>query len=174
MKAIKTLVTILSVAIISTACTQTYDQYGQPNPNPIPNINKGTIGGILGAAGGAVIGSNVGSGTGRIAAIAIGTLLGQQLGSSVGGSLDQADMGHYNKTSQQALETGRTGQNFPWNNPNSSASGNVTPKGYYQKPSGQYCREYTQSVNIGGRIEEAYGQACRQPDGTWKIAKLAR
>lgn len=31
------------------------------------------------------------------------------------------------------------------------------------------CREYMQKVNIGGREETAYGKACRQPDGQWKI-----
>lgn len=32
-----------------------------------------------------------------------------------------------------------------------------------------YCREYTKTVNIGGRMEEAYGQACMQPDGSWQF-----
>lgn len=31
-----------------------------------------------------------------------------------------------------------------------------------------YCREYTQPIKIGGRIEEGYGQACLQPDGSWQ------
>lgn len=33
---------------------------------------------------------------------------------------------------------------------------------------GQYCREYTQTVYIGGRAVEAYGTACQQPDGSWE------
>lgn len=32
-----------------------------------------------------------------------------------------------------------------------------------------YCREYTRPVQIGGRTQEAYGQACLQPDGAWRI-----
>ena len=24
-------------------------------------------------------------------------------------------------------------------------------------------------VNIGGKTEQAYGTACRQPDGSWKV-----
>lgn len=31
-----------------------------------------------------------------------------------------------------------------------------------------YCREYTQSVVIGGMHQIAYGTACRQPDGSWR------
>lgn len=32
-----------------------------------------------------------------------------------------------------------------------------------------YCREYTRTVTIGNRQEVAYGTACYQPDGSWKI-----
>jgi uncharacterized protein YcfJ len=34
-----------------------------------------------------------------------------------------------------------------------------------------YCREYTQRVNIGNHVEESYGTACQQPDGSWQIVK---
>lgn len=37
------------------------------------------------------------------------------------------------------------------------------------KADGEYCREYTKNVNIGGKIQQAYGTACQLPDGTWKI-----
>ncbi len=32
-----------------------------------------------------------------------------------------------------------------------------------------YCREYTRTVYIGGRAQEAYGTACLQPNGDWMI-----
>ncbi len=34
---------------------------------------------------------------------------------------------------------------------------------------GEYCREYTKSIGVGGRHEEGYGTACLQPDGSWAI-----
>jgi len=34
---------------------------------------------------------------------------------------------------------------------------------------GRYCREFLQEVVIGGRKEQAYGTACRQPDGSWEV-----
>lgn len=34
---------------------------------------------------------------------------------------------------------------------------------------GEYCREYVRTITIGNRIEEGYGTACLQPDGSWKI-----
>lgn len=35
----------------------------------------------------------------------------------------------------------------------------------------EYCREFTQIIEVGGRKEEGYGTACQQPDGSWKIVK---
>ena len=32
-----------------------------------------------------------------------------------------------------------------------------------------YCREFQKQIIIDGRTEQAYGVACRQPDGTWKL-----
>jgi surface antigen len=33
-----------------------------------------------------------------------------------------------------------------------------------------YCREFQQTITVGGRKEQATGQACRQADGTWQTA----
>jgi len=33
----------------------------------------------------------------------------------------------------------------------------------------QYCREYTHKVLVDGVWQTAHGNACRQPDGSWKI-----
>lgn len=32
-----------------------------------------------------------------------------------------------------------------------------------------YCREYIQTITVGNKTKEAYGKACFQPDGSWKI-----
>ena len=36
---------------------------------------------------------------------------------------------------------------------------------------GNYCREFQNEVIINGRAEQAYGTACRQSDGTWRIVQ---
>jgi surface antigen len=161
------LTAIITATSLLGACSQ-YNTGGQGGYQ-MPEINKEVVGGVVGAGLGAVTGSNIGKGKGQIAAIAIGTLLGAKLGSSVGASLDRADMIQYNYASQRALEVGQPNQQFPWSNPQSGNSGMVVPQGYYQQSNGTYCREYTQTINVGGRVEEAYGTACRQNDGTWKI-----
>jgi surface antigen len=57
-----------------------------------------------------------------------------------------------------------------WKNPDTGHSGTVTPTKTYQAPGAGYCREYQATVEIEGKQEKASGKACRQPDGTWKIA----
>lgn len=130
---------------------------------------KQTIGGLLGGIGGAVAGSQIGGGSGKVVAIAAGTLIGAFLGSEVGASLDRADRLAMERTTTGALETQPTGSTSSWRNPDSGNSGTVTPTRTYGTGTGAPCREFTQTVTIGGQTEEAYGTACRQADGSWKI-----
>lgn len=130
---------------------------------------KEGVGTVLGAATGAVLGAQVGQGTGQLAAVATGTLLGAFLGSEVGKSLDRADIAYAERTRQRSLERNPAGTTSTWTNPDSGHSGTITPVKTYQQPSGDYCREYQTTVTVGGQTEDAYGTACRQPDGSWKI-----
>lgn len=132
---------------------------------------KETGGALLGAAGGAAIGSQIGGGRGRLVAVAIGTLAGALLGQSIGQTLDRADQMAMERNAQYALENTRTNTTTTWQNPDSGNHGAITPIETYQTSSGQYCREYTQTVVVAGETQQAYGTACRQPDGTWKIIK---
>jgi len=46
------------------------------------------------------------------------------------------------------------------------------PREIATKPSSTpkpYCREFQKQIIIDGRTEQAYGEACLQPDGIWKI-----
>lgn len=155
------------VLMLISACA---NQGGRRSGTLADFFTKENVGTAAGAVGGAWIGSNVGKGSGQVAAIAAGTLLGAALGKSVGASLDRADMNYYQRTSQNALENARTGTTSSWSNPDSMNSGTITPTRTYQKASGTHCREYTQTITIDGRTERAHGTACRQSDGTWKLA----
>ena len=128
------------------------------------------IGTIVGAVGGAVVGDALGGrGTEKVILVAAGTLAGAWRGSSIGRRLDEADRRQMEITTQQALETSKSGYKSEWINPDSGNQGTVTPKPAYRNQNDQYCREFTQTVTIAGKIEEAYGIACRQPDGSWRI-----
>ena len=127
---------------------------------------------IIGAGLGALVGSQFGSGTGQLVGVAIGTLAGAMIGGNVGRSLDRADRLAARHNTQYALERAPTGRRGPvWKNPDRKTSGYTVPTKTYQANSGQYCREYQQTVIIGGKEQNAYGKACRQPDGSWKIVK---
>jgi surface antigen len=63
------------------------------------------------------------------------------------------------------------GEKVTWNNPESGHRGSVTPTRDGYSDSGSYCREFYETVNIGGRTEDAYGVACQQPDGSWRIVQ---
>jgi surface antigen len=130
---------------------------------------KETVGTLIGAGVGGLLGSTIGSGSGQLAAVAGGTLLGAFLGREIGASLDRADQAYADRTAQESLENSPSGQTSTWSNPDSGHSGTFTPQPAYPTASGEYCREYQQTVTVGGETQEAYGTACRQPDGTWKI-----
>lgn len=149
------------LALSLAACTG--DQYGNPYG---PKQTGGTL---IGAAAGGLLGAQVGHGGGRLAAVAIGTLGGALIGSEIGKSLDRADRIAMEQSTQRALETGQSGQPIGWHNPDSGHYGQVVPQPAYQNNSGQYCREYQQTVTIDGRPQSAYGTACRQPDGSWQV-----
>jgi surface antigen len=136
-------------------------QYGQ----------KQTGGAILGGIAGGLLGAQVGGGKGKLAAVAIGTLVGVMVGSEVGKSLDKADQLYAQRNAQSALESNPVGRESTWSNPDSGHSGSITPVKTYQTAAGDPCREYQQTVTIGGRTETAYGRACRQADGSWKIVQ---
>lgn len=131
---------------------------------------KQTGGTVLGGVGGAVAGAQFGKGTGNLAMTAIGTLLGAFVGSEVGKSLDRADQ-QYAAQAETRAHAAPVGQTISWNNPDSGNSGTYTPTRDGRDQSGNYCREYQSTVSIGGQSEQAYGTACRQPDGSWKVVK---
>ena len=82
--------------------------------------------------------------------------------------LDQRDKRMAAEAQQRALETAPTGRPVAWTNPDTGHSGTVTPTRTYHSDRG-YCREFQNTVVIDGKNENAYGTACRQPDGSWKI-----
>jgi surface antigen len=126
----------------------------------------------VGAAGGAVLGgilgSKVGGGSGQLWATGIGVLIGGLVGSEVGRSLDKADIAYANRANTQA-HSAPIGETISWNNPESGNSGTVTPVRDGQSENGRYCREYQQTIYVGGQQETGYGIACEQPDGSWQI-----
>ena len=119
---------------------------------------------VIGAVAGGLLGSQVGGGSGRAIATMVGAVAGAAIGGKIGYTMDEQDR---LKTSL-ALENVRTGVSSTWVNPDSGYEYTVVPTRTYEQ-SGGPCREYTLDARIGGNIEQIYGTACRQPDGSWQV-----
>lgn len=97
-----------------------------------------------------------------------GTLIGALIGYGIGRStVSRADEAR----ASDVLERNRSGERSTWVNPDNQSEVTVTPIRTYQNSSEEYCREYTTEVRVGGEVRSAYGTACRQPDGSWRIVK---
>ncbi|MFQ6016922.1 MAG: RT0821/Lpp0805 family surface protein [Kiloniellaceae bacterium] len=154
---IKTVIAAAAIALMAAACTQD-GRYG----------TKQTIGALGGAAAGGLLGAQVGKGSGKLAATAAGALLGALIGSEIGRTMDEVDRMKAQQAYTQAT-TAPIGQQITWQNPDTGNYGTVTPTREGTTPTGEYCREFQQTVVIGGKTEDAYGIACRRPDGSWEI-----
>jgi surface antigen len=152
------LLPLLACALALSSCA-TVVQTVEDNP-------KAVLGTLIGGAAGAGIAAAAGGGAGAIVGAGLG---GALIGGFIGNRLDARDKRLAAEAAQRAFEQNRVGQASVWRNPDSGNSGSITPTRTYQIASGQYCREYRQTVVIGGQQHQAYGTACRQPDGSWQI-----
>lgn len=159
--------------------------------------DKALFGTLLGGIGGAVAGAQFGKGKGQLVGVAAGTLLGAGLGNSVGRSLDRADTTYYGQRSGGYYQPGYAPAYYDYPPPRHYHrppprevvyyppppvyaapapryyGAPVTYEAPVQQPSNAgYCREYQSTVTVGGRAVPAYGQACMQPDGSWKLGAL--
>jgi len=131
---------------------------------------KESVGTLGGAAVGGLLGSNIGKGSGRLAATAAGVVLGGWLGNEIGASLDNADRAAMGGATSRAYSA-PIGQQITWNNPQSGNAGTITPVRDGYANDGAYCREFQQTITVGGQKQQGYGRACQQPDGSWKIVQ---
>jgi len=159
----KWIVVVVTAAML-IACTEPNGAPGRGVENG-GALNKTDVGTAVGAIGGGVIGYQFGSGAGKALATVGGALLGGILGNSVGKSLDRADMASYDQASQNAMETGHA---RTWRNGDNR--GRIVPHKRYTNDAGRYCREYSQTIMVAGETHQGHGTACREDDGSWRIA----
>ncbi len=137
-----------------------------------PYGGRQTVGAVTGAALGGLLGAQFGGkrGNDRLLTTGVGVFVGTLIGSEIGRSMDDVDRMRANEANTRAYSA-PLGEKITWNNPQKNHYGTVTPTRDGYSESGSYCREFYQTVSIGGKSEDAHGQACRQPDGTWRIVQ---
>jgi surface antigen len=148
------------------ACRQYASQYaGLASPQDAANQNtagSAAVGTLLGGAAGAAIGAATGN---PAAGAAIGATSGLVFGGAAGLSAAPYAAGQV----QRRYDAGYLQCMY--------ANGNQVPGVAAAAPGeaagGQQsnCREFTETVTVGGEPRQAFGRACRQPDGSWRIAQ---
>jgi surface antigen len=126
--------------------------------------NRDLLGGVLGGAAGAAVGSTIGKGSGNTAAIVGGAIIGIIVGGSIGRAMDEVDQNCVGQT----LEHAPDGETIVWTNAETRTDYRVTPTRTYDS-NGRSCREYVSTAIVGGRAQQVYDRACRQPDGSWQL-----
>lgn len=85
--------------------------------------------------------------------------------------VSEDDAGMIEESAQSSLEFDKTLETTEWVNPDTGNRGTITPTQTFETDDGRFCREYHQTVTIGGEEQEAYGTACRTEDGSWEIVR---
>ena len=158
------------IAILALVATLSLGACAQPGEQNTWGMgNKQTIVLLVGAVLVCFVGSRMGKGSGAKWATGAGAVLGGLAGSSIGKSLDNADRQYASQAWDRAYSA-PIGQTVRWNNPESGNYGTVTPvrEGRSTTTNGT-CREYKQSIFVGGQAETAVGTACQNGDGTWTM-----
>ncbi|MEZ5931295.1 MAG: RT0821/Lpp0805 family surface protein [Alphaproteobacteria bacterium] len=68
---------------------------------------------------------------------------------------------------QQSLETAPDGTARSWQNPETGHRGAITPTHTYLSASGQFCRDYRESLIIGEQSGDFSHTACRDDQAGW-------
>lgn len=137
----------------------------------------------IGAGLGGLLGNQFGRGDGRVAATGLGVAMGAIVGNSIGESLDNADLAASARASSSYIPYSYYSPTYYYE-PNYVAPPDIPTRtiyvpqpvyvtgGYVGAPySNGYCREYTQTIQIGGQMQQIQGIACLQPDGTWRVER---
>jgi surface antigen len=128
------------------------------------HCNRERLLAVLGGVIGGAAGSQIGHGDSKTVATIAGTVIGVLVGQSIGRHMDRIDQ----NCTGQTLEYAPDHVPVSWTDPDTGNAYRVTPVRTYPAAGSGYCREYQMDALIGGRRQQIYGTACRQPDGSWQ------
>lgn len=141
-------ISVVSASLFALTACQTKQQTGM----------------LVGSLAGAYLGNRLGNGSAKGLTTVGGALVGGLLGGAIGKTMDNQDKILMN----QSLSQTPVGSEASWRNPNNGYQYQVRPTRNYHHGR-DYCREYQTTVTVNGERQKAYGRACRQPDGSWKM-----
>jgi surface antigen len=84
----------------------------------------------------------------------------------------ETDLAYARAVAAQALARGSKDSSIPWENPNTGASGNITPLAAAHNAGGFTCRDFLASYVLGQAQAWLQGEACRTEQGRWEVKSL--
>jgi surface antigen len=159
MKPVKIIALSLISLLILSGC-KTMDEMG-------PKESTATV---VGGVAGALIGSRFGHNAGRWVGAAVGTVIGGFFGNMFGQKLDSNDHAKAEQAFTEATQA-PIGETVYWRNDDSGNWGSYRPVRDGEISSGEYCREFITTGDVGGVRERVYGTACKHTNGTWYVVK---
>jgi surface antigen len=85
--------------------------------------------------------------------------------------LTESDWKLSNETFVKAFNDNPDGVTSTWHNPETGASGTVTPLSSYQNDKDEQCRKVVTEDRVKSFENEYTFDACRSADGNWRIGK---
>ncbi len=84
----------------------------------------------------------------------------------------EADLAYARAAASDVLARSGKDLSVPWQNPNTGASGNITPLATAYREGGLPCREFLASYSHGSLQDWLQGAACRTSEGNWEVRSL--
>jgi surface antigen len=84
----------------------------------------------------------------------------------------EVDLAYARAAASAVLARGGKDTSVPWQNPQTGASGNITPLATAYSEGGLPCRDFLSSYVRGGAQDWLQGAACRSADGAWEVTRL--
>jgi hypothetical protein len=82
------------------------------------------------------------------------------------------DLAYARAAAADVLAKGNKDSSVPWANPQTGASGNITPLATSYTEGGLPCRDFLASYVHGGSQDWLQGAACRTNAGKWEVRRL--
>jgi surface antigen len=87
-------------------------------------------------------------------------------------ALSESDLAYARAAAADAMADGAKDSSTPWNNPDSGASGNITPLGTAYNEGSSLCRGFLASYARGPAQAWLQGEACRTGSAKWEVRSL--
>lgn len=84
----------------------------------------------------------------------------------------ESDLAYARAVAEETMAHGKKDSSVPWQNPETGATGNITPLATAYTEAGLSCRDFLASYVHGASQDWLQGAACRSIAGKWEVKRL--